>query len=216
MIIRLVFRNAPTMLRHLVRFQEFYESPELKGEPFSLDELNEFYIKHKGGSLEKKYYNFWSGCNFPGYISECFRQGVMGPLSQKEHRVMSCLPDDIGYEYYVIASAPREKAIILHERGHALFYLDETYRRECCDIVTAIARLDGGRVYSSLEAELRKWGYADIVLVDETAAYLLDGSLMGMTKGAKQHTAELRALRKKLLRIFRQRVKLYKERVVYV
>jgi hypothetical protein len=155
----------------MLRFQEYYESPNFHGKFFSLEEFKNWYNSSKA-TKDFSYYSDWSGFNFPGSVTDFFTKGLMGPLSEGEKSVLTGL-FGLKSPYYVIGVAEEANGSIdmyylRHELSHACYHLYPSYRQEVQQI---IANLD----LKDLKAHLLKIGYARKSLEDECVAYLNDG-----------------------------------------
>lgn len=148
-----------------MRFQEYYESPEFAGRPFSVEEFTAWYIqKHRKFS----YHRDWSGFNVPSSAFEPFFEGAFDPLTEKEKKMVDFFKKIRG-NFYVIGITRSDRdwmETLKHELAHGLFFSDETYRNE---VLSCIADLRPGPVRSTL----KKMGYGSNVIDDEVNAYLL-------------------------------------------
>lgn len=165
------FDTQEELGRTFLRFQEHYESPEFRGRIFTLDEFRRWYARESGAFT---YYTDWVGFNFPSYVMEPFFDGKFDPLTDKEQRIVDILRPHRGKKFYVIgafgkkgaAIDPDELSTIIHEVSHAMFYMDDDYRREVLEVVRSIDATPIRRALLTL-------GYCDAVLDDEVNAALL-------------------------------------------
>ena len=158
------FETRQELLKTFIRFQEYYESPEFKGKVFTVEEYAEWYVKaYKKESFT--YYDDWSGCNVPSFVFEDFRKGKLNPLSEREEKLLSLLPND-GETYYVIgAFNGGRKDVVEHEKCHALYYTNKDYQEE---VNQTISKYDTEEVKSYI----RELGYHESVVLDEVHAYI--------------------------------------------
>ena len=151
-----------------VRFQEYYEGPKFNGKVFTLREHAAWYkttTEHGGFS----YYNDWAGFNVPDVIFERFfseKGFVLRKLESIVHEVLA----DVPKPYYVIATAQGADfwGYARHELAHALYYLDDVYRKKV-DAIVDRENMD------NLHQALLTAGYDEPQIKDELQAYLLDG-----------------------------------------
>jgi hypothetical protein len=170
----LTFDNQIDMTSTFLRFQEHYESPFFKGKYFTLDEFKEWYIKtspngKKSGKFT--YYTDWGGFNIPSYILKPFFNGAFNPLSENEKQFLSYFENNES-DFYIIGITKQttsSQSAIVHETAHGLFYLNESYRKEIEQIISAYD------VYKFNE-KLIDMGYHQDVLVDEIQAYCIDST----------------------------------------
>lgn len=190
-IIHLEFPDQKSLTTSLCRIQEFYESPQFKGEIFTLGQYREWYSQQFGAWT---YYEDWNGFNLPEDAFQPFILGLFDPLSPEEHRVVEL----VRYKatgFYVIATHEQseEEGVLEHEISHAMYNLNPTYRSE---VKNKLQNHD----LSDLCSHLMKLGYAGSVLQDECHAYIgessayLDENKISYPKHLVKH---LRAIKKK-------------------
>jgi hypothetical protein len=180
-VIHLQFDNSWDMCDGLMRFQEHYESPKFRGLIFTRDEFEKWY-KDDTQSTSFNYHYDWSGFNFPSYIVEPFLEGKFDPLTPAEAKILDALRG-IKLPYYVIGtsgSLADEDITMKHELAHALFYLDETYKQSCLDIVKDAEQKES-KEFNDFTSYLKSIGYCDSVIYDEIQAYSICGGV-GMVK----------------------------------
>lgn len=168
------FDRPRLLAQTFLRFQEYYESPVFKGKIFTVEQFNEWYK----GINESDYVDDWSGFNLNDTVFTPFLEGKFNPLSEEEKMLLSKVAV-LKKPFYVIGALKGDTGTILHETAHALFYLNEEYRREVKKILREI---NTKRIENFLEEK----GYDQSVMTDEVNAYLLfDGDLLedeGVTK----------------------------------
>ncbi|MEI7480113.1 MAG: hypothetical protein WCJ59_00610 [bacterium] len=174
-IILLVFNSRRDVSSTLLRFQEYYESPEFKNKFFSLKEFKTWYIKNsKDGKRNKKftYYEDWGGFNIPGESFKPFLLGRFDPLTAKEKRILEIVRG-VNNPFYVIGvfgdGNVVKKHFIDHELKHALFYTNAEYKKEVLAVLS-------GHNFSEVEKKLGNKGYNKSVFIDEIHAYATDSS----------------------------------------
>src|SRR3989338_6251400 len=148
-----------------MRFQEHYESPQFKGKTFTVDEFAHWYAS-KYGSFS--YAKDWYGFNIPATVLAPFRKGDFNPLTSLEKRLLE-ICKEAGSDSYVIGVTPSAeyfKETIRHEFVHGAFYTNAKYREE---VISCISRFS----VKPINKALRKMGYCDDVVIDETNAYIL-------------------------------------------
>jgi hypothetical protein len=166
-----------------MRLQEFYESPfkEIRGKLFSLELFMDLYAQQQGNFT---YTTDWSGFNVPGHVVDDFYLKFSDGLMAKEHLLFDKIyqRDDMGNlvppedKYYVIGL--RDEFSLDHELAHALYYLNEDYRRVVNKMVKSLPK--------TTSESIKKWllskGYSKQHVVDETNAYLTTLCDREMTK----------------------------------
>jgi hypothetical protein len=164
-IVHLVFTNQKIMGSTLVRFQEYYENPVYKNNYFEREEFFKWYQK----TYKSKYIDDFIGYNFPSSILEDMKN--FPHLIPMEKNIIEVLEKQNLEKYYIIASVGEDKkSAFKHEMAHALFYLNEDYRKEIIKIVNSIPDEKLEQMYETLRSRM----YDDCVLLDETQAYLID------------------------------------------
>ncbi len=171
-IFLLEFDNQLEITSTLLRFQEYYESPEFRNKVFTLEEYKEWYSKAKGSF---SYYVDWNGFNMPSYVLEPFYDGRFDPLSDQEKQVLELFKYE-NDKFYVISihkDMEDTSKLLRHEIAHGLFYVDEDYRKEVTNI---LSKFDTTKI----KEELRPLaGYHEDVLDDEVHAHLIDSKSIG-------------------------------------
>ena len=172
-LVHLDFETFAQLGKALIRPQEFAESPKFHGKVFTTSEMKRVYKGTLGDPYKCLY-----GVNIPGECMDeffaTFPSLTTAELAVKKHLDSMNLPS----RYYVIGSRdrnadhPRQKAG-KHELAHALFYLDETYRKQ---VLAEIAKLPVHADHG-IRKRLLEWGiYAPHVITDELHAYLATDS----------------------------------------
>jgi hypothetical protein len=162
------FKTQYDITSTLVRFQEHYESPKFAGYIFTLEEFADWYTKKKGTF---SYYTDWVGFNFPSHVLNEFFYGAFDPLMKKERKFLNLFTPYDYERFYVIGvygNDHKKTGVLRHELAHALYYLDDNYRKKSDKIM---------RQYDTKDVQkmLRDSGYAKHVVMDEVHAYGVAG-----------------------------------------
>lgn len=148
-----------------IRFQEFYESPNLdfKNKIFTLGSVKEYYSKEYGADV---YSETWIGFNFPSSVLLPFKQGLFDPLTEQE----KILLDMLKYRndnYYIIGA--QNKSVLRHELSHAMYGYSIKYRNEIDQFIN-----DNQSKFRRIKKYILDKGYCKDVLNDEIQAYVTD------------------------------------------
>ena len=175
-----------------VRFQEHYESPEFRGEVFTLGQFRTWYAKQFNGFT---YYEDWTGFNVPSEALCPFRTGIFDPLTAEEQKLLTMIPDRLE-PYYVIGTFGSNSALD-HEICHGLYFIDDKYRNDVNKVI-----LRNMSKLKDLEKHLLKLGYCEEVIVDECHAYICEDTDYLDRQGVKYPPIkkELKAIKKDALR----------------
>lgn len=189
-VVHLQFKERKTLAAMMMRFQEFFESPEFRDRIFERSEFEDWLKKKNGGVAD---YTEWDGFNFPVRTLEAFYAGKFKHLTGYEELLLEAFRLRRHADVYMIATAgDSAPATFNHEIAHALSYCDRQYHDE----VTAIlSRIDVGPVKKVLR---EKYGdYHEAVLDDEVHAWLThnSGDLAGYGLDLKPYTGTIRRLR---------------------
>lgn len=186
------FENQYELTSTFLRVQEHYESPQFHGRIFTLEQYMDWYVAENGAFT---YYQDWSGFNVPSTAFEPFYDGKFDPLTSKEKRLLGLFKNLQGRFYVIGIYDGGKKGTLTHELAHALFFIDEGYRK-------AVREAMRGYDTSSLERQLIKAGYARHVVVDEVQAYIVaPSSKLGTASRA------LMPLRRELRALFKRHAK---------
>jgi hypothetical protein len=194
-IFQFVFKNQKELGRHMVRMEEFYESPEFKDRHFTLKEYIPWYRKKYG---KWSYYQDWNGFNIPDKSIKKFRL-LFSDLRPEEKRILKKLPVD--GEFYVLAThkerSKANKNVLDHEICHAKFYLNRSYRKEMSDLITS---------HRKKLSKLSEWiliSYDIGVLDDEIQAYMATSDEKFLSDFFENHN-EMKKLSKIFNNVFRK------------
>ena len=137
------------------------------------------------------YYQDWAGFNVPSTAFQQFYEGKFNPLSEKEKQLLR-LFKDVRERFYVIGIYDSgAKDSLTHELAHALFFVDDSYRK-------AVQKAMRGYNTAKLARQIAEVGYAKHVIPDEIQAYIVAPS------GKLGAAPLLKPLRQKLRALFRQ------------
>lgn len=170
--------------RALIRFQEHYEGPEHAGKIFTLGQYREWYARRFGSF---SYYSDWDAYNVPDSAFVEFIKGTFDPLSWFEQEIVEI----VRYKkppYYLVATGGAEG--LEHETCHAIYYLNEEYRKEADKIINKSN-------FKQLKEYLLEKGYREEVLNDECNAYTscdpehLEENDLVVPKGAQKELKKL-------------------------
>ena len=167
------------MCSTLIRLQEFYESDydNIRNKFFTLEEYMDTYAEDVG---QFDYYEDVDGCNVPCQTIKKFFEVFKDDLREKERflydLIKSVIPNFESHKeekFYLIASYKDEPSnAYIHEYSHALFYLNENFRKEMIEEVYKV-RED---FKSDFDLVLMQMGYTDDVLIDEFQAFISTSS----------------------------------------
>ena len=166
------FNSKRKLASTFLRFQEHYESPEFKGEIFSLEEYRKWYIENskKGKKTGKfTYHEDWSGFNIPSFILDPFRKGHFDPLSNNEKNFLKLFEGFDKNKFYILGTLEWDQGILDHEVAHGLFYTNNLYKKQ----VLAVLKDLCPESFYDMISYLHDLGYHDDVLQDEIQAWLL-------------------------------------------
>lgn len=152
-----------------MRFQEHYESPnrEFRERGFSREEFESWYSE-KFGNGQFTYLDDWSGFNIPGYILHPFFTNQFPNITPSEQFILDYFKGADLNQIYIIGVHEEDGCEALeHEKSHALFYLNHSYRFR-----VEIIEKQHWKELVSVRLFLRSKGYCNKVLIDETNAWL--------------------------------------------
>lgn len=180
--------TQPEAGRAFVRFQEYYENPDLKGKKdLTIRDVEAWWERTKQED-EKDYYDHWTGFNLPGRIfvelltSPAFRAGFSvidfftDPLNYprwygEEDDLLALITDipvDQIVQSYFIGLSKDSTDVLNHEVAHGLFALNPTYRAEQTYNLSQLPK----EIYDRIHDDLISGGYHRDVIHDEIQAYL--------------------------------------------
>jgi len=172
-IIHVIGRDHKILAEAFMRMQEHYESPHdhIRGQIFTVGQVRAAGGRtcpslnlYEGGNT---YDTPWAGYNIPGYILQPFIQGLFDPLIPYEQDIVEVCRYNTLSNIYIIGTITdtEQRNALDHEVCHALYYLNEKYRKEV-DAVLKKVNL------KQLKKMLVSWGYNTAQLLDECHAYI--------------------------------------------
>ena len=175
----LSFDSPYDLAMHFWRVQEFYESPEFKGQHFDLVTYMEWYAK-EGPGKEAGAFTYpkdWRGFNVP---SEALAALLCGPGKipdeNKYDELMKRVFMDIHHQenhhrFYLLGAKTGDDKTLEHEIAHGMFYVDPGYREEALKLVRRLPAI----LLAELKNCLADMGYDQSVFEDEINAYMSTG-----------------------------------------
>jgi len=158
------FPDQKTLASTMLRFQEHYESPNFRGQVFSREEFEKWYIEKKGSF---SYLEDWSGFNVPSTVFESFWSGKFDPLSSEEQELLDAV-GKLPKPFYLIATSENPvHSTLRHEIAHGLYATNPDYRAE------VYAHLEGLQLSPIHRMLADGAGYHPAVWLDECHAYLM-------------------------------------------
>lgn len=179
------FKTQYELTATFLRIQEHYESPRFHGRIFSLERYMDWYAGRYGNFT---YYQDWSGFNVPSTALRPFYDGKFDPLSEKEKQLLRLFKGAQERFYVIGVYDAGAKDSLTHELAHALFFIDDSYRK-------AVREAMRGHDTTKLARQIAEQGYAKHVIPDEVQAYIIVPSgKLGAAPALKPLRLELRAL----------------------
>ena len=140
-IFYLEFETAKDAASTLLRFQERYESPYVRGSNFTISSFIDIY-KTVTGNNKFTYLSDWGGFNFPSYILKPFITGKMGELTIREKAILNKFKKETKHFYLIATYKQKDKKDFnltkKHELAHAFYCLDLSYRLKVCEILRKV------------------------------------------------------------------------------
>lgn len=207
----LYFDDARELSMAFFRYTEFYESKydQIRGKKFTWVQQMGFYCREylQDNNADWSYGSDWGGFNIPlSVIKQVHDLGIPDPnhydsLMIAIHDMVFC--DSLGKETYLVGtSSSTEKSLLRHELTHAMFHIDEEYRKESTLIIESAPR----KLEDALKEVLRNANYPDKVHIDEIQAYITTGEGGHFDdveeNGLEELRSCLRALHKKTYKKF--------------
>jgi hypothetical protein len=146
-----------------IRFQEYYESPQFKGQICTIGQIRAWYSKTYGADTYQK---DWTGFNFPSNILKPFREGLFDPLTNEEKSLLDLLKYRHD-SFYIIGA--QDEATLRHELSHAMYSYSIKYKIS----IDQLCKKYQKELKSSIKYILDK-GYDKSVINDELQAYITD------------------------------------------
>lgn len=165
-ILILSFESLTDMNTALMRFSEWRESPQFKGQEVSQTQIIDSLIMSGKGDYRENIagHNIWGAT-----ISEMRAANVK--FNDHEQAILNIYDKHLITEKpcMIIGCVRYDKEVILHELAHAAYMLFTPYREKCQEILGRLPAIDRILVNAILEKD----GYNKDVWDDEAQAYLL-------------------------------------------
>jgi hypothetical protein len=184
------FKDNFDMSMSFLRYQEYQESPKFAGKKFTITEFMAWYTKETDPEERKfTYVKDWAGFNIPtvliGKVGSMienddwneYDQAMLNIYEEISYTTMHDIVRDIKFDpasTYLISARPDYKGdrreLIMHELAHAMYYLDDEYKRGC----ERIFKRTDKKLIKDLSNRLIKKGYLSqsVIIKDEIQAFL--------------------------------------------
>jgi len=200
-----VFDNQRDLAMSMMRLQEYYEGPcdEIRGNYFTLEQFMHYFTDERG---EFGYTHQWSGFNVPGHIVEEWlelftRDAVLMSKEQQMHAALSALRANPTDKWYLIATTGKlDSRTVKHEIAHARYYLSDSYRAACDQLVNSMDAADRKMMTDTL----LDMGYNAVVIQDEIQAYLSTSSRGELDIWFDEISASTRTVSRKLRKLYKE------------
>ena len=146
-----------------MRFQEYYESPQFKGQIFTVGQVRSWYSSTYGANTYEK---DWMGYNFPSTVLKPFRDGLFDPLTNEEQELIKLF--QYRHDSFYIIGAQTDD-VLRHELSHALYGYSVKYRISIDQLIKKYQK----DLKLTIKYILDK-GYDKAVINDELQAYITD------------------------------------------
>jgi len=169
------FKNNYDLCMYFLRYQEFYESPSSKfrGKSFTIFDFMKWYsLKYGNGAFT--YPNDWDGFNLPSkIIYDVWNQRLIPDRNFYDFEMYSAWKEcyEITQGPFYIIGIVKGNTALSHEIAHALFYLNQEYKKEMKKLVSGLTPT----IKKEIGTTLKRLGYASKVYIDEAQAYLSTG-----------------------------------------
>jgi len=206
LIFHLEFDNEYDLAMHFLRYQEFYESPEFKGQIFSIVDYMDWYAKNESNELTFTYPMDWNGFNVPSRVfDELYENKEVLDWNMYDTFMYGVykLCKDQHPNFYLIGTLVDDENTMKHEMAHALFNIKTTYK---CDMSNQIAYMDE-QARSIIREYILNTGYDEEFLNDEMQAYLSTGVPRKLKTILEKDSIDVKTLRKPFMEIYEKYVK---------
>ncbi len=205
-IYHLYMDDCYKLVMTFVRYQEYYEGMEYKGQIFSLIDYMEWYAKEHGSGAFT-YPVDWAGFNVPGNVLVELSQADLPDLNKYDIQ-MRALVEMVQKEercdnFYFIGTCGEddyEKDTLNHEIAHGLYYTSEEYRDVMDGLLDEMPRKNYDRAWAALQ----KVKYHPCVCRDEVHAYAATGPSVEL-----KSTLPL-SIRKPFIKAYKEQRKIHK------
>lgn len=171
----LKFDSSYEMCMAFLRYEEFYEcsNPAFQGKSFTLAQYMSWYAMQFGEG-QFTYPDDWGGFNFPlNIIQQVHVAGITDPNHYDSFMLgIHGLIDSVERDSYLIGFS-EEDGYKDHELTHAMYYVDDEYRRSANFIIASA----GEGLVTAMKKALQDEGYAPSISLDEIQAYVTTGEM---------------------------------------
>ena len=173
------FDESYDLAMTFLRYQEYYECPneKIRGNQFTILDYIDWYVKDFSDGFAFSYHLDWAGFNMPAtIINEVWELGILDP-NHNDARMLEIYEkakEMHGNEnFYLIGVNIEDDGTLEHEVAHALYFINPEYNIE----VNALCNTFSKETQALICEYLTETGYPEKVHIDETQAYLSNGSL---------------------------------------
>ena len=112
------------------------KNPNLKNKPFTVFEFLNETMQDSG---DMGYFAYWDGFNFPGNVLlDWMKMTPPDGITIYERKLLDAVFDMVDKEtkFYVIGTPEGDIKTLNHEISHALYYLNQDFKKEMTEILT--------------------------------------------------------------------------------
>ena len=169
------FEDEYTLCMSFLRFQEYYESPDItvREQVVPYLDLIEKYSKATQ-NWAFSYVADWGGFNLPSSVIDGVLERGILDHNVYDYRILSIhsfIRARTKDHYYLIGTGRRQEGYLKHEIAHGFFYTIPEYRKEMVGLIDTLS----DDVIDGLYQALLNDGYTPEVLDDEVQAYISTG-----------------------------------------
>lgn len=186
-IFALKFKRNYDMCMQFLRYQEFYESPNLKFRDHAFELLD--FMEWYSFSKNQGYFSYtvdWCGFNISGeVIKRVWNLGISDrnvydyEMMVLYKKFLSQYPDG---KFYIIGAQKDAEETMKHEIAHGFYFTNQSYKKEMTVLVKSLKKT----FFKSMCASLKDMGYTSKVYIDECQAYLATGMTPSFTVKLKK------------------------------
>jgi len=209
----LVFDNSYDLAMHFLRVQEFYESenPEFRGKHFTIVEYMDWYRK-KENKDTFRYPIDWDGFNISDntmsllYIADKEAIPDFNKYDEAMETLHHFLNSVSNFNYYLIGTLKENKNVIRHEMAHALYYLDQHYRKGVSQILFEF-KAEHPEEFDLIQENIVDLGYPndEQLILDEMQAYMASDGKFQISFGVPKEI--IKKTIGKIVRLFNSHLK---------
>ena len=157
-----------------LRAQEYYENPKFKGNIFDIWDFIKHYSKEKDGFT---YAKDWTGFNLPANKAiQLYSSLSIQSFTKYDTIFNSILLNIRCKDAYIIGVDKLKGEIFNHELAHALYYIDNDYKKEVDKLTYKLEN------YNGYKRMLIKMGYDSKFVDDEIQANMISGEFTDKDK----------------------------------